>query len=211
MQDNGVVLVASNYGTASFLYTDDSDDGKAEDAIRSKFIRKELEGMIRRSKEYKFWTSFIRASLSVDFQCYHTGAIPSMCTIEIHHYPYTLYDLCNIVMMNCSDFTTFDIAKMVMKLHYMNLVGFVPLCSTSHETFHSGLLEIPINIVEGNWRDLPKYIDVPDKLLEKIEEKKEITFENCPEEWVVKKPMYLLDNQTVTEPEPRHVDLKEWD
>lgn len=209
--EEDAVLSSSTYGEEPYLSIDEQEL-ESDDKLRKRYIQREIEAMARKTKEYKTWVKFIRATLSVDFQCYHTGISQDACTIHIHHHPYTLYDLCDLVMMNSTDYTTFDIAKIVMKLHFMNLVGFIPLCATSHESYHSGQLNIPHEVIEGNWQDLPKYLKVPDRLLRKIEERTSYTLEDCGSPWAVKEPMYNLSPfETESPTTTKHVDLNEWD
>ena len=144
--------------------------------------------------------------------CYHTGNLPTMCSLEIHHHPYTLYSLVEIAMFNMQGevYTVFDLAKNVMKLHFMNLVGFVPLCISSHENYHNLILDIPIEVCEGNWKELDHYFNIPDHIVDDIKAKSAITFNNArsSNEWKVRGNLYILDkddSNTI-----KKVDTSEW-
>jgi hypothetical protein len=136
-----------------------------------------------------------------------------MCSLEIHHHPYTLFQLVDISMYNMQDqlYTIFDLAKNVMKLHFMNLVGFVPLCISSHENYHNQILDIPIEVCEGNWKDLESVLNIPEYIESDVKRKSAITFENArsKDEWKVHGGLYRLDK--TVEPEIKRVDTSEWE
>lgn len=208
--NSDVVLSSANYGEQPFLAEDffDEDDVKG----RRKFIQREIEPLVRKSLEYKHWINFIKSTISIDFQCYHTGAMSETCTIHIHHHPYTLYDIVDIILSNSKNYTSFDLAETVMKMHFMNLVGFVPLCETSHELYHSQIIDIPIELVEGNWKDLEKYFEIPDRISSKICDKSNVTLETCNSKWAVDHTGYYTVNaENVTEELiVKHVDRTGW-
>ena len=71
------------------------------------------------------------------------GNISTLDTdLEFHHYPFTLYDICEIVVMKgAADQkyeSSFSAAKKIMDLHYKNIIGLVPLTKTNHELAHDG-------------------------------------------------------------------------
>lgn len=210
IEDKQVILESANYGKEYFCFVDQDileDDEKA----KTKFI-KNVEKTVRSSSEYKKWLNFLKSTLSIDLQCYHSGNLPNMCSLEIHHHPYTLFQLVDITMYNMQDelYTIFDLAKNVMKLHFMNLVGFVPLCISSHENYHAQILDIPIEVCEGNWRNLDKVLHIPEYIVADTKRKIAITFENArsKDEWKVKGGLYKLDR--IVEPEIKHIDTSEW-
>lgn len=182
-----IKLASANFGEEPFLAEAFLDDEMTKK--RASYIKKEIEPLIRKSREYKRWLFFVKSVMSIDFQCYHTGDPESICSIEVHHHPYTLFDLSDIVLKNMKHYTTFDIAKTVMQLHFMNLVGFIPLCKSSHERYHNKALDIPIELCEGNWRHLENVLPIPDRIASEIEFKKKITLDNVKEKWVVTAPL----------------------
>ena len=211
IEDRLVSLESANYGKEYFCFVDQDifeDDEKA----KTKFIRN-VEKTVRSSAEYKKWLNFLKSTLSIDLQCYHTGNLPGMCSLEIHHHPYTLFQLVDISMYNMQDqlYTIFDLAKNVMKLHFMNLVGFVPLCISSHENYHNQILDIPIEVCEGNWKNLESVLHIPEYIESDVKRKSAITFENArsKDEWKVHGGLYRLDK--TVEPEIKHVDTSEWE
>lgn len=209
-EDQEVKLESSTYGTEYFCLMD-LDELEEDERGKTKFIRN-VEKYIRSSNEYKRWLTFVKGTLGSDLMCYHTGNLPTMCSLEIHHHPYTLYSLVEIAMFNMQGevYTVFDLAKNVMKLHFMNLVGFVPLCISSHENYHNQILDIPIEVCEGNWKELDHYFNIPDHIVDDIKAKSAITFNNArsSNEWKVRGNLYILDkddSNTI-----KKVDTSEW-
>ena len=210
-EDREVKLESSTYGTEYFCLMDLEEIEEDERSL-SKFIRN-IEKYVRASTEYKRWLTFVKGTLGVNLQCYHTGNLPTMCSLEIHHHPYTLYNLVEIVMYNMNDevYTAFDLAKNVMKLHFMNFVGFVPLCISSHENYHSQILDIPIEVCEGDWKNLDHYFNVPEHIVDDIKRKSAITFSNArsKDEWKVRGNLYVVSKDI--ESEIRKIDTSEWE
>jgi hypothetical protein len=93
--------------------------------------------------------------------------------IELHHYPLTLYDICEIVLERYEQenlrITVLAIANEVVALHYQNIIGLVPLSTTMHEAAHDGQLYIHPKNIFGNWLD---FLNIYKKyLLNHIKEK----------------------------------------
>ena len=210
IEDSKVKLESANYGKEYFCFAD-ADIFEDDEKAKTKFI-KSVEKTVRSSMEYKKWLTFLKSTLSIDLQCYHTGNLPGMCSLEIHHHPYTLFQLVDIAMYNMQDelYTVFDLAKNVMKLHFMNLVGFVPLCISSHENYHNQILDIPIEVCEGNWNDLYQVVNIPEYITTDIKRKVAVTFDNArsKDEWKVHGGLYRLSKATDTE--IKHIDTSEW-
>ena len=99
--------------------------------------------------------------------------------VEIHHEPFTLYDIVNVVLQKFIDsgepLNDLLIADEVLELHYANLVGLIPLSKTVHKLVHNSTkVKIPINMCYGNYDEfLEKYEDVSniDALYDKLEQK----------------------------------------
>jgi len=119
-----------------------------------KFIRN-CESLIRKCGEYKLWKNYIIDILQVN-SCMITNENINEVTIDVHHHVPSLFTLvCALVnkRIDCNeDFCTFDIANEAIELHFKNKIGYVTLIRTMHEKFHNGHLEIPINLVKGDFR-----------------------------------------------------------
>ena len=100
--------------------------------------------------------------------------------------------------------------KNVMKLHFMNLVGFVPLCISSHENYHSQILDIPIDVCEGGWKDLDHYFYIPEHISDDIKRKAGITFSTArsKDEWKVRGNLFQLNKNTTLD--IKQIDTSDW-
>lgn len=164
---------------------------------------KSCEFMIRKSVEYKLWILYIKETLGL-VKCEITGEYSNQTGIEIHHHPVTLYHIVEAVISEKisreESFCSFDIAMDVIKLHFENKLGFIPLVETIHSKYHNGFIEIPIELISGNYQFLLdhyiKYLD--EKTKEYIIGKTKINRSNCG--WNV---VWSKDNY----PAPRLQDL----
>lgn len=124
-----------------------------EEGERKKFI-KNVEKIVRTTIEYRKLIQYIRENLELD-QCSILNNLDTdVVSIELHHAPYTLYDIVDIVLikyeMNEYLFNTLTIAEEVLALHYKNRVGLTPLSDTIHQLVHSQQLKIHRVQVIGN-------------------------------------------------------------
>lgn len=116
-----------------------------------------LKYYIRGSYEYTRYMKFLKHYCGLD----HCGVHPNIKTtdgfsINIHHTPLVMEDLVHIVIAKRQEkneaLTMAAIAKEVMMLHYLGLVGLYPLCETCHEYAHGDEndLFIPLDAVYGD-------------------------------------------------------------
>lgn len=134
----------------SFL---DFDNKKAY----TKFIHS-CESIIRSSYEYRNYIKYLKETEGLTF-CSFLKNINvkdiSGVTLEIHHYPLTLFDIVDIIIQKQSNcfaeaVNTFSICNEVIRLHYENMIGLVPLSKTLHELAHNGEVFINFSLVFGN-------------------------------------------------------------
>lgn len=139
---------------------------------RDKFI-KTCEKTIRSSDEYREYIQFIKNNMHMD-RCYVNPSIVSAngkkYSIELHHEPFTLYDLVDIEIMRREaenePLDKFEICKTVMGLHYDGLVGLIPLSKTQHELIHKGKIFIPLQHI---YQDFYKYYETYADIIESDE------------------------------------------
>lgn len=148
---------------------------------------KYIEKIIRKSYEYR---SFIKV-LKQEMDLTKCKFIPDVdisddkkLTLEMHHYPLSLYDLVSsyretLKMNNAPEeaYQSFNIANNIMKMHFDGKVGLVPLSYTAHELAHSGELFIPLNsdFVFGNFEESFEELFLEAGLESKIEAVKRMT------------------------------------
>ena len=105
----------------------------------AKFIR-DVKSEIRSSFEYREMVKYLRNYGGMN----HSGLNPNVSNndsskvkIEIHHTPYTLEDITKAVyekrLFYHQDLSLEMVAKEVMSLHYLAMVGLFPLSSTEHD------------------------------------------------------------------------------
>jgi hypothetical protein len=79
------------------------------------------------------------------------------------------------------EFCSFDVATQVIELHFKNQLGYVMLCTSLHEKYHNGFLDLPIEYVRGNYmafiNEYSKYLD--DEDLDKMNDLIQTTESNC--------------------------------
>lgn len=116
---------------------------------------KNVERIVRYSQEYKLWVKYITDNLG-QTKCALTNETINECSLEIHHHPITLYTVVKAVlndfMTKKLEFSTFDVATKVIELHFQNKIGFIVLLSDLHKKYHNGFLNLPIELVHGNYK-----------------------------------------------------------
>jgi len=167
-------LKLNNIPEYDFLVWDLEDDKDLkkfyttiEKEVRGSFEYREMIQYLRNNYNMNE-CSFIKVSNKDNFNI----------KIEIHHYPFTLYDIVLIVYRKRIYYQeSLDVqmvAKEVTMLHYKLLVGLIPLSKTVHQLVHDGKLFIPVYNVLGRYRvfvDIYKPFCEPEQLetLERIE------------------------------------------
>ena len=120
---------------------------------REKYI-KTVEQVCRRSLPYKTYMTFLKQNLDMN-RCLILKNIKSEpgkhYRIEIHHEPFTLFDIVEAVInRRLSHEDSIDLLSVVdevMGLHYDGVIGLVPLTSTMHELVHSGRIFLPLQYI----------------------------------------------------------------
>ena len=128
-----------------------------DDKEYKKFID-DIEKNVRRSFEYRKFIEYLRENMNMN-QCSFLKGITNEDTysikIEIHHYPFTLHDIVDIVIRKRlyykESVTVQMCSKETMELHYKLLVGLIPLSETVHKLAHNGRLFIPVDKVIGRY------------------------------------------------------------
>jgi hypothetical protein len=146
--------ILSGYGTRSF-YGDDLDDEKTRDKII-----KEIVSQVRRCPEYGRYRDYLIDNLDMGNCSILTNLDAEElenAEVELHHYPFTLYDIVEMVIGQMEfervRFSTMAVAHRVMASHWKNFIGLVPLVKTIHELVHAGQYFLDPRLVFGNWRE----------------------------------------------------------
>lgn len=148
-----VVKKVNNFEKPTFTHSLDSP----KDVDR--FIKK-AEQFVRGSMEYKEYIHYLKNEIEMTHCSFFpnvekNGGKERKVKIEIHHEPFTLYDITQIVtskwMKEGKKLSHLGIAEEVMKLHFQGRVGLIPLVKTVHELVHDGQVFIPLQNVYGNF------------------------------------------------------------
>lgn len=118
---------------------------------------KTIERLVRSSLEYKDLIKFLKEFIDMNscefFQNF--DGRKKKGSLEIHHEPFDLYTITDIVLAKQQRekgyIDELEIAEEVMRIHYLGLVGLVPLSITAHELVHDGKLAVPLNCVYGKF------------------------------------------------------------
>jgi hypothetical protein len=152
-----------------------------DDKDRDRFIGS-VERMVRNSPEYKLWTEYLRETLG-EYVCALTGEVHAHTSVDIHHHPITLYHIVKGMILKYQnsekEFCSYDISKDVIELHYQNRVGYLPLVHSLHDKFHNGFLQLPMELIHGDWKYLLKNLMYDDDDLETIQSRTVINKKNC--------------------------------
>ena len=111
-------------------------------SIEAKDIKrfiKNVEKLVRTSPSYTSYVAYL-GNMGLVNDVVYSKITNEKATLEFHHYPFTLYDIVEIVVnlhiKNGEDFTSLSIAEEVINLHYGNVVGMARLSKTSHQLTH---------------------------------------------------------------------------
>ena len=127
---------------------------------------------IRKSREYKELMKFLKKYRGMN--C--CGVHPNLkqyngFQIQIHHTPLVIEDIIYIIINKRlklkEPMKQSAIAKEVMYLHYLGLIGLYPLCETCHEYAHGDTndLFIPLDSIFG---DPEKFFEIYDQFISSV-------------------------------------------
>lgn len=146
-------------------------------------LTKQIETYCRGSLEYSDIVAYLRKYVDMN-ECTFLNefkADKKRGMIEIHHAPFTLFSIVDIVMRKQEDqlgyIDEFKVAEEVMRLHYSGMAGLVPLSVTCHQLVHDDQLTIPLWCVYGRFVEFTKrYYDwIPDPLLMALDEQVQLS------------------------------------
>lgn len=161
-----------------YYFTDYFDDAKLKKLIKS------CEKAIRGSEEYSKYIGFLNGTLGLT-NCAILGNVSKAdVTIEMHHYPFTLYDIVYLNIMKRilkkEKINSFLVAREVLQDHYDNFIGLVPLSKTVHDLVHAGEIFVNLSAVYG---DINTFVEkynfaMSDDLIEKYNKIVEMSEKN---------------------------------
>lgn len=176
-----------------------------------------IKRICRTSMEYKDYIAFLRENVGMDACAFFNNINKERnrkIRIEVHHAPLCLEDIVKTVLNKYEGegipINDLMISEEVMKCHYGNMVGLIPLSKTLHEVIHkSDKLVIPAYMIYGDYKKfLKEYGEYADDCLEKVEQMIEVTKQLKREsyDFLEKKYTYLeVDGFTM----PAKIDISE--
>lgn len=152
----------------------------ASDREKQKII-KQVERIVRGSLEYRQYIDYLKRNVDMNACSYYKGVNRNegkKVSIEIHHEPFYLFDISQIVLEKHIDddrdnVDPLRVAEEVMMLHYQNKIGLIPISKTIHELVHKDKIFIPLQSVYGKYLDfLEEYEDyIPNDITSMLETK----------------------------------------
>lgn len=201
-----IELKEIDYGTKYYNLDNDKDRFK---------VIVTVERICRSSMEYKQLIEFLKVNMNMNFCSYFHNVSRegngAKVRIEIHHEPFTLYDIVSIILneriMHHKFVSFFDIADEVMEMHYKGFVGLVPLSETVHELVHAGKVFIPLQFIDEGFNQFylkyKEVIDDMDGLCDLLQAKVNLSkaYAEDPEEFISilkKKYIYVINSEYET-------------
>lgn len=151
-------------------------------------VIKQIERIVRSSIEYREYISFLKREIDMT-KCAFFNNMSNKdgrkVSLEIHHEPFTLFDITRIVLEKWMEsgkvVNVMLIAEEIMKLHYQNKVGLIPVSVTVHQLIHSGKVFVPLQNVYGDFisffDEYAPFVgnEIEDKLEEKLADSQDLT------------------------------------
>lgn len=182
-----------------------------------KYIQ-DVEREVRSSIEYKRAIRYLKDYMGMNESAFFddiSSEHDNKISIELHHSPFTLFDIALIVFNKRLYYgETLELqatSKEVTKLHYYLVVGLVALTKTEHELVHSSFLFVPANKVLGNYGKFidyyknfmtPEQIDIIDRI-----EEYSMTYNQAQNEIILQNNLITLDT-SVSYSLPKFEDIK---
>lgn len=144
----------------------------------------DIERLVRSSREYREFVQYLRKYMDMNSSVFLKNVNnieTAKIKIELHHTPFTLYDIVLTVFNKRSrtreslDVTM--VAKEVAYIHYFLYVGLIPLSKTEHKLVHNQALFVPINLVLGKYDEFIEMYkqDIPEDAMSRYNTYKELT------------------------------------
>lgn len=182
-----------------------------------KYIQ-DVEKEVRSSIEYRRAIRYLKENMGMNESAFMDGIASdsdNKISIELHHSPFTLFDI-SLIVFNKRLFYGESLelqatAKEVTKLHYYLVVGLVALTKTEHELVHNSYLFVPADKVLGDYGKFityyknfmtPEQIDTIDRI-----EEYSMTYNRAQNEIILQNNLITLDT-SVAYTLPKFEDVK---
>lgn len=137
-----------------------------------------IKSMVRNSPEYREYISFLKKHMHMNKDVVFRNLDTSgnkRYSIELHHDPFTLMEIINVVVSKRQDLgeslNPYLVTEEVLELHYDDKVGLINLSVTAHELTEKGRIFIPLQRIYQRYdlfvNEYEEWMD--DTLKQKIE------------------------------------------
>lgn len=174
-QTNGNIIIqgVKNYHVESMYKSFFINDKEFNTFIKN------VEKIVRTSDLYSYYISVLKLN-GLDSDAIMGNMCDEDVEIEMHHYPLTLYEIVEIIILNevknKNNISTFLISKLVMDEHFHNNIGIVMLSKNNHILAHEKKIRIGKKLIYGNYSlFIDKYKEViHESIINKINKINEI-------------------------------------
>ena len=145
-----------------------------------------IKALVRKTPEYRQYVEFLKKHRGQN----RSHVLPAATTgngkkysIELHHEPFSLFEICDIVVTKREtlgeSLNPLHVVEEVLELHYDGKVGLVPLDITSHELCEKGLIFIPLQDIYQRYDlfydEYDALCEIPEKIKNMLEIKIELS------------------------------------
>ena len=191
----------------------EEDEEPLYDIYNNKDFKKyigDIEKEVRGSFEYQRAIQYIKNYMGANKSPFMEGVNNKdyeKVKIELHHSPFTLFDISLIVFYKRRYFGESieiePVAKEVAKLHYYLVVGLISLTKTEHQLVHNNYLFVPSTKVLGDYGKFISYYDqfIPPEYKEIIDriEEYSLTYNQAQNEIILQNNLVTLDTKKAYE------------
>lgn len=185
------------------------------DKEKDKFV-KVVKKLCRTSYEYKEFVSYLVLNEGMDVCSFFNNVKKSVdkgIQIEIHHEPFTVEDIIQIVtakwIAEDRRMNYFGVAEEVMSLHFQGKVGLIPLSVTVHQLVHVGKVFIPLQFLDNGFLEFFKEYKpyITDQMKSVLEQKIKLSKTSSLEDNDIlrKKYIYVVNEYNST---PRLIEVR---
>lgn len=191
----------------------EEDEEPLYDIYNNKDFKKyitDIEKEVRSSFEYQRAIQYIKNYMGANKSPFMEGVNNKdyeKVKIELHHSPFTLFDIALIVFYKRryygESIEVEPVAKEVAKLHYYLVVGLVSLTKTEHQLVHNNYLFVPSTKVLGDYGKFISYYEQfmsPEQkeIIERIEEYS-LNYNQAQNEIILQNNLITLNTEKVYE------------
>jgi hypothetical protein len=182
-EDDNIELVGINNPYSIVMYLDKNCDSRYFD----RFI-KSTERVIRKNIDYNIHLQYLREEEGLSNCAIFHNVAAGQASIELHHFPFTLFSICTVVankmlLEENKKVSTFILADEVIKKHFENQIGLVPLSQTMHELAHLQKIQLLKKHIYGEYENFYEtyknyFTEREHAMVKELNETKKLSFSN---------------------------------